>query len=66
VGLPQLGKVLAARRSAEVAHESHYKRALLPPTPEPDRPFERLNDEIGESIINGELAHAAIVPGSFN
>ena len=49
-----------------MAHESHYKRALLPPTPELDRPFERLNDEIGESIINGELAHAAIVPGSFN
>jgi hypothetical protein len=58
--------VLAARRSAEVAHKSHYKRAFLPPIPQLDRPFERLNNDIGESIINRQLAHAAIVPGLFN
>jgi hypothetical protein len=63
VGLAQLGKVLAARRSAEMSHESDNQRPNPPSILQLDSPVGGLEDNARESIILGKLAHAAIVAG---
>ena len=61
MGLTQLGEVLAAVGSAEVALEGHHERALLPALLQGDPTLGGLEREVGELVPDGELlGHARI------
>jgi hypothetical protein len=48
VGLAQLGEVLAAGRSAKMAHKRHDERTISPPIAQLDRPIGVKKREIGK------------------
>jgi hypothetical protein len=57
VGLTQLGEVLAAERSAEVAHEGHDQGAVAPAIRKLNLSVARLERDVGKRVPGVELAH---------
>jgi hypothetical protein len=58
----QLDQVLSAERSAEVAHERHYDRAVAPALAQRDRPVDRLERYLREGVAFLEAGHQSRFP----